>query len=154
MTPTTPAVERSTQEAADTEVPALDAATPPPLPASGDRHGSTSKTNITAPAILFAEGAPSLIIQTGTRVDTGSWFGKSRLWVGVCGDILRVAAEGRRPYLERVARRDLGASCYCHVTGALLLAPAHGVRAHALRLSPLEGRQLLHWIHGKDTHDA
>lgn len=105
------------------------------------------------PAILFEDGEPTLIMKTGSRVDTGSWFGKRRLWLAVCGEWLWVAAEGRRPYVERVGRNELGESTYCHVTGSLLLAPAHGMRARSLPVPPLEGREVLQWIGGKDrTH--
>lgn len=107
-----------------------------------------------APAVLFEDGTPGLVMQTETRVDTGGWTGKPRLWLALCGEKLLVAADGRRPYLEQAARAGLGESCYCHVTGVLLLAPAHGMRARSLRIPPLEGRRVLQWIQEKDRHHA
>lgn len=99
-------------------------------------------------------GAPCVRIRTATRVDTGGWFGKAPLWLELGGDTLRAVAAGRRPYVEAVPRDAMGESVYCHVTGALVLAPAPGMRATRLRLSPVEARRLLAWMNGKEIDDA
>jgi hypothetical protein len=99
---------------------------------------------------LLDEVAPGrqimVSVRTGTTVDVGAWFRQRRV-VGVwLDDEMVMIAPGRRPYVERVPFKLLGASTYNHLVGELVLAPASGVRVRQLKMSPQEAGRALRWI--------
>ncbi len=110
------------------------------------------------------------IVRTGTKTDVGSWLGPGRACACALADELLLFAPkwdpraglfwlvtlagklGLRmpPYVERIPFGELRRSSYNHVTGELVLAPAEGVRVRRLKMSPLDGYQLLAQVcHGK-----
>jgi hypothetical protein len=83
---------------------------------------------------------------TRTRVDTGSWFCKRRVWAYVLDGRLVLMARGRRPLIENIPFDQLRDSLYNHVMGEVVLGPAEGVDVTRLRMSPLEAKRLLECI--------
>jgi len=83
-----------------------------------------------------------------TRTDVGMWFRQGRVRACPRAGELLLLAHGRKPYRETVPFANLGESRYNHVTGALVLAPAEGVRVHDMKLPPLEADALLATIKG------
>jgi len=125
-----------------------------PLDSSG---GHLARLRARAPdltANLIGQADAFLVVRTRTAIDVGGWLGRRRIRAVALADGLVLMAPGRRPYGERIAFADLGESLYNHVTGEVVLAPAPDARVRRLRLSPLEGYQLLAQIHGKGTDDA
>lgn len=91
---------------------------------------------------------------TRTRVDVGYWTGKRRVWAYLEENDLLLFAYGRRPYSERIARRELRESRYNHVTGQVVLAPAVDAENVQLRMAPYEGYDILRRISDKEDDDA
>jgi hypothetical protein len=89
-------------------------------------------------------------VQTWTRVDTGGWGLNPRLRAAVRGRELVLFAPGKRPFVESVPFAALGESRYNHVTGELVLAPAPEAQVRRLKVPPVEGRELLEEIQGKE----
>lgn len=85
--------------------------------------------------------APSL-----TTVDTGGWLRGERVWIGVVGDRLVIAAPGPTPLVRALPLDALAHATYNHVTGALAF-PRHGAASGpplpTIRLDPLVARSLL-----------
>jgi len=89
---------------------------------------------------------PLLTLRTGTRVDTGRWWWRTRLWLCLTEqDILLLAASNRR-YIQRLPLSDCKASDYCHTTGVLKLEPHETWRFTTVALPPADAVQVLHQI--------
>ncbi|MEO5367965.1 MAG: hypothetical protein H7831_16720 [Magnetococcus sp. WYHC-3] len=97
-------------------------------------------------AVVGAERPFSVLMRTGTTVDTGRWFLRGRLSIGLLDDELLLLAPGRRPFVVRAKRPEVAASLYNAVTGELVLAPASGFRQRKVRLSPVDGYAILRWV--------
>ena len=82
-------------------------------------------------------------VPSRTKVDVGYWCVNGRVWLCLLPGELLLFASGKRPCVERVPLEALRESRYNHVTGALVLAPAGGVKHPSLRLPPLEGYEML-----------
>ena len=95
-----------------------------------------------------------LVVKTGTRVDTGGWLRKRRVWVFVFSGEFVLLAGGRKSYVEKIPFGRLGETRYNHVTGELVLAPADGMRVRKVRVSPLEGYQMLAQVRSKRSEHA
>jgi len=93
----------------------------------------------------------AVLIGTGTSVDTGRWFLRGRLSIGVLGDELLLLAPGRRPFVVRASRPELADSLYNAVTGELVLAPAAGFQPRTVRVSPVAGYTILRWVQDGKT---
>jgi hypothetical protein len=92
--------------------------------------------------LLGGEQAVFLVC-SGTDVDVGQWIRKRAAWLCATRSELVVFALGRRPFSARIPFQLLRESLYNHVTGALALAPAHGLEPREYRMTPTEGYQLL-----------
>lgn len=86
---------------------------------------------------------PRELLCTGTRVDTGRWWQRSRVWLGVMPDELILLAVGRRTFLERIAIADCPGTHYNHATGELVLEPAEQLSLPRLRMAPAEALRVL-----------
>jgi hypothetical protein len=64
-----------------------------------------------------------LVVKTGTRTDTGSWFGQRRLYMAFTRTAMLVFATGPRPLCRRIPLAELGDTKYNAVTGELVFAP-------------------------------
>jgi hypothetical protein len=102
-------------------------------------------------AELLQDRPVLFFVTSGARVDTGGWGWQERLSLALVGaEELLLLAPGRRPYVRWVRRQEVARSFYNAVTGELVLAPAEGVDPHTLRMSPLDGYTVLHWVqHGQ-----
>lgn len=110
-------------------------------------------------AVFVAEtdqSEPRLAVPSRTRIDTGRWWRRTRLWVCVTDRDVVVLAAGRRRYVERFAIADCRASHYCHTTGELVIHAAKGPRFNRLAMSPVDGLGVLHAIgaiNAEETQD-
>jgi hypothetical protein len=95
-----------------------------------------------------------MLLKTRTRVDTGGWLGRRRVWAAALADALVVFAPGRRPCSERIPFALLRGSTYNHVTGELALAPLEGAPVRSLRVSPLDGYQLIAQFRSEEVSHA
>lgn len=102
----------------------------------------------------LAGRTPLLAIRTGSRVDTGSWFGQARVSLLVLSDRLILLAPGPTPVIHETPMASLGQSNYNHVTGCLLLAPAPGLPRRELALSPSHAFQILAQIYREVSDHA
>jgi len=91
-----------------------------------------------------------LAVKSRGRADTGGWLGRRRVWAFALADGLLLVAAGRAPCIERVPYADLRESVYNAVTGELALAPSHHVSVRRLKMTPLDGYQMLAQIY-RDT---
>lgn len=103
-----------------------------------------------------ASGAPCfMLLSSQTKIDTGHWFRRSRVYAAVFANHIGLFAWGKRSWVESVSFRHLRQSLYNHVTGEVVFAPAHGLRVDRLRLAPLDGVQLLAQIYAsKEENNA
>jgi len=92
---------------------------------------------------LVGEDDVMVLLKSRTRVDVGGWLGRRRVWVAALRDSLALFAPGRRPCRARIPFAQLRGSTYNPVTGELVLAPAEDAPVRALRVSPLDGYQML-----------
>jgi len=95
-----------------------------------------------------------VFVRTRTRVDVGEWFRRGRVHLCALAGHVALFAAGKRPYVERIPFRSLRESRYNHVTGELVLSPADDVRVRGLKMSPLDGYQVLAQIYHKDEDHA
>jgi hypothetical protein len=102
---------------------------------------------------LFPAGG-GLLVRTRTRADTGSWFGKSRVWACCVDDELVLFAAGKKPFVERIPFSELGGSFYNHVTGEVAFSPAADAFTRSIRVPPVEGRRLLEELVSGGRRDA
>jgi len=82
------------------------------------------------------------LFATKTRFDTGSWFGKRRVWLAFAGDSMIFIARGPRPLAQQVPLATLRDAQYNAVTGEVVFATPQ-VPVQAVVLSPLSAAQLL-----------
>ncbi|MFZ4394097.1 MAG: hypothetical protein ACOYOU_00565 [Kiritimatiellia bacterium] len=110
----------------------------------------TNRTQRLAAAVS-ADRSFAIFTRTGTSVDTGRWFLRGRVSVGVLGDELLLLAPGRRPFVVRAKRPEVSDSLYNAVTGELVLAPAVGLPQRTVRVSPVDGYAILRWVQDGKT---
>ena len=103
---------------------------------------------------MQADARPVLCLQTGTRVDAGAWLRRPRVWLACYPEHLAILAPGPKPLARVIAMSDLQASQYNHITAELILAPAQEVQPQSLRLTPLDGYQVLSQIYHEDQSNA
>ncbi len=100
-------------------------------------------------ASLIAEtnGAEPLVsVRSSTRVDTGRWWRRSRLWVCVTENDVVVLAAARRIYIQRFSIADCQGSHYCHTSGQLVIEAGEELRFSRLAMSPVDALSVLHAI--------
>jgi hypothetical protein len=91
------------------------------------------------------------LVKSRSRIDVGSWIRDRRIRVAATPTHLLLFSGGKRPLAERLAYSELYDSVYNHVTGALILAPHIDSRFCTLRISPVDGYQLLAQIYNQDS---
>lgn len=92
---------------------------------------------------LFDEGEIYYAVHTQTRVDVGYWFRQARVWAIATSGHLLLFARGKRPLAECIPYRSLQESTYNHVTGCLTFASKVDKRYCKLKMSPVDGYQML-----------
>jgi len=95
---------------------------------------------------------PRFVVRTGTRVDTGYWGYRPRLWAAVTDDALHLFAPGKAAYHQVIPSAGLTGSFYNHVTAAVVLAGDDDKPIHTLRLDPTRGRALLQSLRREPAH--
>ena len=96
---------------------------------------------------LFEDDDVFCAIKTRTSVDVGHWVFRARVWAIATPEHLLVIATGKQPLAMRIAYSQLANSTYNHVTGCLTLAPNVDSRIQNLKVSPVDGYQLLAQIY-------
>jgi len=114
----------------------------------------TSESPNLPPALAERLGGatPRFATRTGTRVDTGYWGYRPRLWVAVTDDTVLLHAPGKAPYDQALPLADLGGSFYNHVTAAFVLAGEDAQPLHTLKLDPTRGRALRQSLKREPAH--
>lgn len=125
-------------------------------PAAGAAEAEGARLSAAGQALLdeLCPHGAAYLVRTRTRVDTGSWLGKSRVWAACCGEGLVLFAAGERPYAERIPAARLRESFYNHVTAEVALAPATGAGVRTLKVPPVEGLRLLAHIVEEEEANA
>lgn len=89
------------------------------------------------------------IVRTDSRLDLGTWWLASRVWLVMGEERLLILAQGRRLHRVTLERSDLQESLYNHVTSSLILAPAEAASIEqSLRMSYGTAQRVLEWIAG------
>lgn len=98
----------------------------------------------------YAEAAggaePVLVLRSRTKVDTGRWLRKSRLWLCVTGDALVLVAASKRRYAESVALAGCARTHYNHVSGVLVIEPGEDLRFNQVALPPTRALRVIHLV--------
>lgn len=89
---------------------------------------------------------PRLLLRTATRVDTGLWWMRTRLWLCVLEDELMLFAAARRRYCQRVPLVQCAGIRYCHTAGALALGVGDRLRFAYLSVTPIQALQVIDLI--------
>lgn len=82
------------------------------------------------------------VFKTGTALDTGSWFGKGRVWLAFTPTAMLLVARGPRPLCRRAPFAELRQTQYNTVIGELVFVPAE-LPAPTVALPPVEAAQAL-----------
>ena len=103
---------------------------------------------------LSAGRERTCLLRTRSRMDVGQWcnpwWGGAPLWLVIVENEGIVFAHGKRPYVERFALAELGASQYNAVMSEALLAASEKEALRKLRLPPVEGWQVIEYT-GQDA---
>ena len=83
------------------------------------------------------------VVRTRTKADVGEWFRNGRVWACATATDLVLLAAGRIPFVQRTPFGRLQESVYNHITGELVLAPGRELRVNRVRVTELDGYQLL-----------
>jgi hypothetical protein len=97
---------------------------------------------------------PLLSVRSDTRVDTGRWWRRSRLWICVTKNDVVVLAAARRIYIQRFAIADCQGSHYCHTTGQLVIEAGEELRHSRLAMSPVDALDVLNAIDRMNTENS
>ncbi len=89
---------------------------------------------------------PKLRLRTKTRVDTGRWWRKTRLWLCVMEDELVLLSVSRRRYFERLPLSESKKTHYNHSTGELVIEPAESLQYNCCDLSPRDALRVLNFL--------
>ena len=65
-----------------------------------------------------------LVEPTGSRTDTGGWFGQRRVWLAFTQASMVMTAAGSRPLCIQIPLTELSRTQYNVVTGDVVFAPA------------------------------
>lgn len=84
-----------------------------------------------------------LTLRTDTRIDTGKWWRKSRLWLTITEDHLILFAASRRGYAQAVPVAQCQQSHYCPTAGGLLLEPRETWRFNPVAVAPTQAVEVL-----------
>jgi hypothetical protein len=104
------------------------------------------KMNATEQQLLddaLGDDALMLILRTKTRIDSGRWVRRSRIWLCLTDQHLIVLAGSRRQYCQKLAMADAAATWYCHVTGELVIEPGDALRFNRLALLPADALRVI-----------
>ena len=86
---------------------------------------------------------PRFCIGSDSRIDTGRWWRRSRIWLCVMADELVLLAVGRRRYFERITIAECGRSHYNAGAGQLVIEPGESLRHSRFTLPPQHALRIL-----------
>lgn len=92
--------------------------------------------------------AMRLLLQSKTRIDTGRWLRKSRIWLCLTDTHMLLLAASKRRYVQRMPLEACRDTQYCHTSGALLLEPSDHWRFNTIALAPTDGLKVLQHLQG------
>ncbi len=95
---------------------------------------------------------PRFVTRTGTRVDTGYWGYRPRLWAAVTEEAVHLYAPGKVPYQRTLPPAEVARSFYNHLTADVVLAGGDAKPRHTLRLDPARGRVFLQSLPREPAH--
>lgn len=108
-------------------------------------------------AILIAEigdTEPRLALCSNTRIDTGRWWRRSRLWIVATDRHVVLLAAARRHYVERIPIEDCQQSHYCHTTGELVIKANKDLQFNRLAMAPTDALYVLDAIRQINTQNT
>ena len=86
---------------------------------------------------------PRLLLQSNTRVDTGRWLRRSRLWLCITDTDVVVLAASRRQYIQVYPIHDCQDSHFCHSTGELVITANEEREFNRLAMDPTDALDAL-----------
>jgi len=92
------------------------------------------------------DAEPRLRLLTNTRIDTGRWWRKTRLWLCVMEDELVLLSVSRRRYFERRPLAESKQTHYNHSTGELVIEPAETLQYNNCNLTPRDALRVLNFL--------
>ena len=84
-----------------------------------------------------------VLVRTGTTVDVGQWLTNGRVWACATATDLILLAAGRAPVVQKTPYHSIRESIYNPITGEFVLAPHRELKVNRIRVSALEGYQML-----------
>ena len=90
-----------------------------------------------------------MLERTGSRADTGSWFGKRRVWLAFTPAAMVMIAAGPQPLCKRIPLAELVQTQYNVVTGDVVFAPAESSQRQ-VSLSPVAAARVLAQIRRRE----
>lgn len=91
----------------------------------------------------------TLLERTGSRIDTGSWFGKRRVWLAFTPMAMVMVATGPQPLCARILLAELSQTQYNVVTGDVVFAPTEPP-LRQVSLSPVAAARVLAQIRRRE----
>lgn len=88
-----------------------------------------------------------LLLLTGSVADVGRFFRKSRVWLCITRSEVILLAAGRQPLVQRIPFPHIQQSLYNHITAELVLAPNRKFTLPNVKVSPVQGYQVLAQIY-------
>ena len=103
---------------------------------------------------LSCDGACRLY-RSETRVETGTWMMKKRLYACAGQHFLWLAGNGPQAYVRKVSYDNMLLPAYNHVTGEVVIKVDDGEPVK-LKMKPVDGYNLLDLINNrkKESHNA
>jgi len=98
---------------------------------------------------VIASAEVYLLERTGSRADTGSWFGGRRVWLAFTLDAMVMVATGPRPLCQKIPLVELTQTQYNVVTDEVVFASAD-VPLQQVRLSFLAAARVLAQIRRRE----
>lgn len=89
------------------------------------------------------EVTPTLLIRSRTKIDTGRWWRKTRVWLCVVGDEFVTLAVARRRHAEKIAITHCPDSHYNPSSGELVIEPGENLRLNRFKVTPREAIRIL-----------
>jgi len=89
-------------------------------------------------------------IQTGTRIDTGGWWRKARLWLVAHRGGLILWAPGVSPYQRRLSPEQAARVFFNPLTGCLVLPGENSPEPQSLQVLPHEAEFIIQHFSSTD----
>ena len=94
---------------------------------------------------LAGDESPVETLRSDTRIDTGLWWRKKRLWVCITREKMILLSVTKRRFVEQLDLSDIAGTYYNHATGELVIEPNEGLRLNALKFSARDALTILNY---------